>query len=189
VSRHTVIDGIDYGPLAALIGTWQGDKGVDVVPEPDGEDRNPYYESIVFAAAGDVTNAEEQKLAVVFYHQVVNRKSNDEVFHDQVGYWLWDSATSGIVETFVIPRGVTVVAEGILASPADLSQELVFEVTAEAGGIAQARFMFDKARSTGFTHTLTVTGDSMRYRETTLLDIYGKRSFEHTDANTLQRVR
>jgi len=188
VSTHTVIDGIDYGPLAALIGTWQGDKGVDVAPEPGGEERNPYYESIVFAAAGDVTNAEEQKLAVVSYHQVVSRKSNDKVFHDQVGYWLWDAATNGIVETFVIPRGVGVVAEGTLASPGDLSQELVFEVSADTGGIVQARFMFDKARTTGFTHTLTVKGDSMHYRETTLLGIYGRQSYEHTDVNTLRRV-
>ena len=49
---HTVIDGIDYGPLAALVGTWKGDKGVDVAPEPDGDERNPFYETIVFEAAG-----------------------------------------------------------------------------------------------------------------------------------------
>ena len=27
---------IDYGPLAALIGTWRGDRGMDVAPDPDG---------------------------------------------------------------------------------------------------------------------------------------------------------
>ena len=52
---HTIIDGIDYGPLAALIGTWKGDKGVDRAPESDGEERNPFYETITFEAAGDVT--------------------------------------------------------------------------------------------------------------------------------------
>ena len=103
MSEHTVIDGINYGPLAALVGTWKGDKGVDVSPEPDGDERNPFYEVIEFEAAGDVTNAEEQTLAVVRYHQVVTRKSNDQVFHDQIGFWLWDSANNGIVETFVIP--------------------------------------------------------------------------------------
>ena len=132
MSEHTVIDGIDYGPLAALLGTWRGDKGIDVAPEPDGDERSPYYETIVFTAAGDVTNAEAQTLAVVSYHQVVSRKSNDAVFHDQVGYWLWDSSTNGIVECFVIPRGVGVVAEGVLASPADPAQELVVAVAAVA---------------------------------------------------------
>lgn len=191
MSEHTVIDGINYGPLAALLGVWQGDKGVDRAPEPDGEERSPYYETITFEAAGDVDNAEEQTLAVVRYHQVVSRKSNDEVFHDQVGYWLWDSSDDTIVETFTIPRAVAVVAGGKLAPPDSQGQELVFEVAAETGsleyGIVQAPFMFNKAKTTAFSHTLTVKGDEMRYKETTVLDIYDKKSYDHTDVNALKR--
>jgi hypothetical protein len=41
------------------------------------------YETIAFEAVGDVTNAESQRLAVVRYQQIVRRKSNDKVFHDQ----------------------------------------------------------------------------------------------------------
>jgi hypothetical protein len=36
---------IDYGPLAGLIGTWNGDKGMDVAPEPEGVERAPYFET------------------------------------------------------------------------------------------------------------------------------------------------
>ena len=43
---------IDYGPLQGLIGDWQGDKGLDVAPEPDGAENNPYYETVVFTAIG-----------------------------------------------------------------------------------------------------------------------------------------
>ena len=32
VSEQTIIDGIDYGPLAVLVGIWKGDKGVDRAP-------------------------------------------------------------------------------------------------------------------------------------------------------------
>jgi hypothetical protein len=32
MSEHTIIDGINYGPLAALIGSWEGDKGIDRAP-------------------------------------------------------------------------------------------------------------------------------------------------------------
>ena len=188
MSAQTTIDGIDYGPLAALIGVWKGDKGVDRAPEPDGEERNPYYETITFEAAGDVTNAESQTLSVVRYHQVVSRKSNDKVFHDQVGYWLWDSADDTIVETFTIPRAVAVVATGKLAAPADLSQELVFDVAAQETTIAQAAFMFQQAKTTAFTHRMTVQGDEMSYTESTILDIYDKRDYDHKDVNTLQRV-
>ena len=192
MSEHTTIDGVNYGPLAALIGVWKGDKGVDRAPEPDGEERNPYYEVITFEAAGDVTNAEEQTLAVVNYKQVVSRKSNDEVFHHQVGYWLWDSADDTIVETFTIPRAVAVVAGGKLAQPENLEGELVFNVAARAGspefGIVQAPFMYNKAKTTAFTHSMTVHGDEMRYTETTVLDIYYKTDYHHTDLNTLYRV-
>jgi len=51
----------------------------------------------------------------------------------------------------------------------------------------QAPFMFNKAKTTAFSHTLTVKGDEMRYQETTVLDIYEKKSYDHTDVNTLRR--
>lgn len=192
MTDQTTVDGINYGPLAVLIGTWKGDKGVDRAPEPDGEERNPFYETIVFEAAGDVTNAEQQTLSAVRYHQVVSRKSNDKVFHDQVGYWLWDAADDTIVETFTIPRGVAVVAGGKLGQPADLSQELVFHVAADAAapqfGIVQAPFLFKQAKTTAFTHTMTVQGDEMRYTKSTILDIYDKTAYDHKDVDTLRRV-
>lgn len=190
MSELTTFDGIDYGPMAALLGVWEGDKGVDRAPEPGGEERNPYYETLTFVAAGDVTNCEDQLLAVVRYHQVISRKSNDKVFHDQVGFWMWDSASNTIMETFTIPRGVAVVASGTLAAPVSLEEELVFHVACDAqgSGIAQSDYMFKNGRTTAFTHTITVRGDQMRYSESTVLDIYEKRGYDHRDLNTLTRV-
>ena len=60
----------DYGPLTGLIGTWEGDKGMDVAPEPDGTENNPYYETITFEAIGELTNAESQCLAGIHYHRL-----------------------------------------------------------------------------------------------------------------------
>ena len=34
----TTIDGVDYGPLAAFVGNWFGDEGLDHSPEPDGSE-------------------------------------------------------------------------------------------------------------------------------------------------------
>lgn len=48
--------------------------------------------------------------------------------------------------------------------------------------------MLDQARTLAFEHTLDVSRDALRYRETTLIDIYGQRRFEHTDGNVLRRV-
>ena len=44
---ETVIDGVDYGPLAALIGVWKGDKGVDRAPEPDGDEMSDSESTIL----------------------------------------------------------------------------------------------------------------------------------------------
>ncbi len=184
----TVIDGIDYGPLARLVGIWKGAEGMDVAPEPDADERSPYYETLTFEAAGDVTNAEEQTLVIVRYHQVVTRKSNDEVFHDQIGYWLWDPATGVICQTLTIPRGVTLLAGGQAKVDGDTTH---IQVAAKDGdaqwGIVQSPFMQEKARTTGFAHSIKVSGDTLEYSETTAVDIYGKQSYQHTDGNTLQR--
>ena len=188
--KNTVIDEVDYGPLACLVGTWKGDKGMDVAPDPNnGKEENPYYETILFEAVGNVKNADKQVLAAVRYHQVVSRKSDRKIFHNETGYWMWDEASGIVMQSLTIPRGVCVLAGGKAAAQVKKGAT-IFEVRASLGdndwGIIQAPFMRDKARTTGFTHKITVEGDRLTYSETTLLEIYGK-TFEHADQNTMRR--
>lgn len=190
VANNTVIDGIDYGPLAALIGTWEGDKGMDIAPEPDGREESPYFETITFEAGGDLTNANEQKLVIVIYHQIVSRKSDQKVFHHQMGYWNWDPATGVVMQSVTIPRAVTLIAGGNYPLQAEYSGAIKLSVKAAENsdwGIAQSPYMAAKARTLFFNHDLTVDGDNLSYFETTRLDIYGK-TFDHTDGNHLKRV-
>jgi len=178
---------IDYGPLSGLIGSWKGDKGMDISPEPDGTEENPYYETLEFEAAGDVQNYESQRLSIVRYHQVVWRKSNDEVFHDQIGYWLWDAGSQTVMQTVAIPRSVSLTAGGSATG----SGPVVLEVAAKLGdadwAIAQSPMMRDNASTVAFAHKVTIDGDKLSYAETTTLEIYG-RTFAHTDENELTRA-
>jgi len=180
---------VDFGPLAGLVGTWKGDKGLDVAPEPDGSEESPYYETIVFEAVGNVENAESQVLAAVRYVQVVRRTSNDEVFHDQTGYWIWDAAAGIVIQSLTIPRAVCVLAGGEYAGAGD-SKKVCLKVAARLGdpdwGVVQSPFMRDKASTREFRHELTIEGDRLSYFETTVVDIYG-RTFDHTDRNELTR--
>lgn len=189
MNSSTTIDGIDYGPLAALIGTWEGEKGVDIAPEPDGEERNLYYEKILYEAIGDVTNAESQVLAVLRYHQVVRRKSNSKVFHNETGYWSYDASSGVIMHSLTIPRGVALLAGGGAETASDGSIEIkvAASVDSDEWGIVQSPFMQQNARTTAFNHRVTVNGDEMSYDETTVLEIYGK-TFDHTDRNRLTRT-
>jgi hypothetical protein len=183
-------DEVEYGPLAALIGAWEGDKGLDVAPEPDGSEDSPYYETIEFTPIGDVDNAESQALACVRYQQIVRRKSNDEVFHDQTGYWMWDARNGLVMQSIAIPRAVCVLAGGRHVETQQSDSPIRLAVAAKGGdpdwGIIESPFMRDNARTVEFRHDLLIDGDSLEYHETTVLDIYGRR-FEHTDTNELVR--
>ena len=50
----------------------------------------------------------------------------------------------------------------------------------------QSPFMRAKARTVAFRHRVVVDGDTLKYDETTVVDIYDRR-LEHTDTNTLTR--
>ncbi len=182
------IKAVDYGPLKELIGVWKGDKGLDVAPDPDGDEENPYYETITYTAIGDLTNAESQVLSALHYRQIVHRKSNKEVFHDETGYWMWDPKTELIMHSLVIPRAVCVLAGGHYTGTKDTEGNVIIEVSAglddKSWKIIQSPFMLEKARTTEFRHKITVGNGKQTYSETTIVDIYGK-VFEHTDQNEL----
>jgi len=184
------ISEVDYGPLTELIGVWQGDKGMDIAPEPDGTEENPYYETLTYTAGGDVTNAESQILSIVHYRQIVTRKSTNRVFHDETGYWLWDTREQVIMHSLVIPRAVCLLAGANYTERRDERNNLIIEVSASVDdkdwGIIQSPFMQKNARTTAFKQKITVGNGKMAYSETTMLDIYGK-PFEHTDQNELIR--
>jgi hypothetical protein len=188
MNETNFIDGVNYGPLASLAGRWEGDKGKDLAPEPDGEQEPPYHETLTFEAIGDVTNAESQTLSVLRYHQVVSKKSDNQIFHDETGYWMWDPKTDTIMHSLVIPRGVCVLAGGKANSAG--GPATVLDVKAVSGdkdwGIIQSPFMQEKAKTVEFRHNISIEGDELTYSETTVLEIYSK-TFDHTDSNTLKR--
>lgn len=178
-----------FGILAHLIGTWEGDKGLDVSPEKVGEEKSPYYETLTIEPVGDATNAGEQTLMVLTYKQVVSRIADGKVFHHQIGYWYWDKSNNDILYSLTIPRAVSVLARGKAQSKGNRHE---FTVQASAHdknyGIIESAFMTAKASTRGFAMDLALEGDTMQYTMKTNLHIYG-RDFLHTDINTLTRKK
>ena len=181
---------VDFGPLAELIGVWKGDKGSDLAPEPEGFEVSPYSETITYTAVGDVKNAESEVLAVVRYHLEVMHKLTNEKIHDETGYWMWDASTGTVINSLIIPRAVCVLAGGKFNSTVDENGQITLDVKAAVDhadwNIIQSPFMKDKARTNGFTRTVTVGNGKMKYFQNTQLSIYGK-EFDHTDQNQLTR--
>ena len=179
---------INYGPLKELVGVWKGDKGLDIAPESDGTEKNLFYENITITEAGDTTNAESQKLAILHYRKIVQRISTHKIIHDQTGYWMWDAENNVIMHSLSIPRAVSLIAGTKLTEENYKDGKLKFQLEAGADNedwpIIQSPFMKEKALTKTFLHKIEVENGKLKYEETTLLDIYGK-EFEHTDKNEL----
>ena len=180
---------IDYGPLAALIGVWEGNKGMDVAPDPEGREENPYYETITFEGVGYTKNAEKQCLAALRYLQVVRRKSDDQVFHDQTGYWMWDKEAGRVMQSLSIPRAVCLLAVGEASEEENTTVlHVKSDIKDGAYGVVQSSFMHENAKTLSYEARFTVRDTELRYEETTMVDIYSN-IFEHTDTNLLARVQ
>jgi hypothetical protein len=67
-------------------------------------------------------------------------------FHAEVGYWLWDCATLHVMRCFMIPRGSTVLAGGA-STPESKSFTMQAECGSEIFGILSNPFLADNART------------------------------------------
>lgn len=190
LANHNVIDGLDFGPLAKLVGQWESvdTGGVDVSPAQKGTEQGvgapavtPFYEKMTFEVAADAVNASEQKLVALYYKQEVFRKKDDSKFHDQRGYLIYDADNQVVYNSFCVPRTTCVTAE----SP--VGDTLNF-VVAERG-VAESNFMLANASTTDYSMTLSIKSEAvLSYTQTTGLKIYDK-EFAHTDSSTLRKVK
>ena len=107
----------DLGPLAPLAGTWEGAEGLDIsYHHAEGEiGETKYREKVELKPFGPVDNG-EQSLYGLDYRMAAFKEGEDEPFHTEVGYWLWDGATGEILRSFAVPRGIAVLAGGTAAA-------------------------------------------------------------------------
>jgi hypothetical protein len=178
------------GPLATLVGVWEGKAGTDVAPaDPDRRvtRTSKFRERMTFEPIGQVNN-HDQVLFGLRYFTTTWRVDEENAFHQETGYWLWDAAAKQVLCCFVVPRGVTVLAGGP-AEPDAQSFEIVAEVGSPTFGICSNPYLDREFRTVRFTMKVTVHDPgSFSYEQDTVLEIPGRATFHHTDANTLLRV-
>lgn len=179
----------ELGPLAGLVGTWEGEKGHDTAPSDDrGTEVNLFRERITFVPTGLVEN-HEQRLFGLRYATVAWRIGEENSFHEENGYWMWDPADKQVLRCFTIPRGLSVLAGGAVEPDAK-----TFAIAAEHGattyGILANRFLEREFKMTRYQLTVRILGpDSWSYEEDTVLQLKGRAEpFHHVDKNTLTRV-
>lgn len=178
----------NLGPLAGMAGVWQGTRGLDVKPKAEGPKKQAYVERIELQPIDPQTNG-PQLLYGLRYHTHIVKPQQVKTYHDQVGYWLWEPATGGIIHTLTIPRGQVVMAYGQAAADA---RTFTVSATAEdpSFGIRSAPFLEYAFRTTAFRITVSINADgTWSYEEDTVLMIRGQTEpFHHTDRNTLQKI-
>ena len=112
----------EWGPLGPLAGDWEGEGGLDTAfSHVRGEVLGtPYLEKCSLKPFGPVDNG-SQHLYGLDYRRAMWRGDEENPFHTEVGYWLWDAATGEVIRGFVVPRGITVLAGGTAAADAPSS--------------------------------------------------------------------
>ena len=179
-----------WGPLAHLIGDWQGSGGLDTAYSHSRHEvlGTPYTEKMTMKPFGPVENG-RQSLYGLDYKTAMWRESEENPFHTEVGYWLYDAANHEILRGFVVPRGVTVLAGGA-AAPDATSFTMSAKVGDPTYGIAENRYLGANASSTSYEVTVTIgTDGTWSYEETTMLRMSVlPEPLAHTDRNTLRRV-
>ena len=179
----------ELGPLAGLAGVWVGETGNDTAPGPD-RDRmeTPFRERIRFVPGGLINN-HEQNLQSMRYRVTVWRLDGSGMFHEELGYMLWDPDNKQILRAFSIPRGMSVLAGG--DAEADARS---FTVKAEAGsdvfGIVSNPFLDREFKTVRFSSTYRLIDDkTFEYEQDTEIQMKDKPDlFHHVDRNRLTRI-
>lgn len=178
----------NLGPLTAMAGIWEGERGLDVKPKAEGPKKQVYVERIELQPIDPQTNG-PQLLYGLRYHVHVTKPDQVKTYHDQVGYWLWEPASKTIIHTLTIPRGQVVMAVG-QAEPDAKTFELVATNDDVSFGIRSAPFLEHAFKTIEFRIKVCINDDgTWLYDEDTVMLIQGQdEPFHHTDRNTLHKV-
>ena len=184
VDPHTLKN---LGPLTNMAGVWEGVRGLDVNPKPDGPERQVFVERIELQPIDPQTNG-PQLFYGLRYHTHVVKPRQVETYHDQIGYWLWEPATGNLIQTLAIPRGQIAMAFGRAAKDAR-SFELIATRGVETNGICSNPFLEHAFKTVEYRIKVTIGESTWSYDEDTVLMIRGKSEpFHHTDRNTLTKI-
>jgi len=186
------VEEINYGPLRFLIGKWasEGFLGENRAPDPDRKVENTKFrQEMVFEPAGDIENHEQLLYALRYSTMAWEEGDDEEPFHEEVGYFIWDKANRQVMKSFIVPRGIAVNAGG----DANID-DIEFTVKAELGsptyGLCSNKFLDEQFQTISYEVKFELLDENrFLYNENTRIKITGQdQIFDHTEKNELIRV-
>jgi len=176
----------NLGPLRRLAGVWEGAKGHDRIPKAGGPEHAEFVERIELQPIDPQSNG-PQLLYGLRYHTHILKPGEDNTYHDQIGYWLYEPDTGLVMQSLAIPRGQVALATGRASADGR-----TIKVSARRGetenGICSTAFLEAAFRTDSYEIEVTFNDDgTWSYFETTVLVVHGE-PFRHEDSNTLTRI-
>ena len=177
-----------FGPLARLAGDWEGSHGVDFSfhHEEKVTGTTPYFEKVQLKPFGPVDNG-QQHLYGLDYRMAAWRISelDDDPFHTEGGYWLYDPEAEFLTRCFMVPRGSV-----LIASASVLKSDTEYLLRAERGsttnGILSNPYLEANARSDSYEIKISLSPNGWSYESTTVLSMSVlDKPLHHTDRNSL----
>ena len=178
----------NLGPLRRLAGIWEGSSGRDINPKADGPQHREFSERIELQPIDPQPNG-PQLLYGLRYHTHINAPDEDNTFHDQIGYWLWEPDTGLVMQTLAIPRGQIALASGF--AKADANHIVVEAKRGQTDyGICSTTFLEQAFRTDSYRIEIEFHDDgSWSYTEDTIMMVRGQSEpFVHRDSNRLTKV-
>jgi len=178
----------NLGPLTWMAGVFEGTRALDVNPKANGPERQPFVERIELQPIDPQTNG-PQLFYGLRYHTHITKPGEVETFHDQVGYWLWEPASSALIQTVSIPRGQTLMAFGS-ANREARGFELTATRGSETNGICSNPFLEYAFKTIEYRIRVTINDDGtwVYHQDTTMLVHGQKEPFHHRDRSLLKKV-
>ena len=181
------------GPLSQLIGSWEGDKGHDITQANKQSNvelsiDKPYREEITFEPFGPVQNG-DKSLYGLRYTTCAWPNGEKNVFHQELGYWLWSPEDNQIVRCFTNQNGVTIHAGGECNSQSQ-HIEMIASADSDEYGISSCPNFNDGCKTLSYKLEMDMLNESQfTYTEEIHLKSTGNDDvMVHTDTNALTRL-
>lgn len=142
----------------------------------------------MFAPLGPVRNG-PQELYGLRYSTTIWPLGEDDAFHEELGYWLWDAGQKQVLRCFMVPRGVLINAGGD-AEADSTNFHLSAEVGSETYGILSNKYLNESYKTMRYRLDVSIHNDkTFSYNEDTQLWIpVNEDVFHHRDKNLLTKI-
>lgn len=152
-TQQQSIESERLGPLASLVGTWEGEKGRDISPIAQESEETRYRESISFEPVGPIKNG-SQALYGLRYATHAWTYGDEHLLHEELGYWLWSPDDRQIIRCFTKHNGIAINAGGQCDHDDAQCLEMSAQVDAEIFGIASNPALNQGFKAVSYRFTL-----------------------------------